>query len=239
MNHAAIADTPIQPACDLTRRATIAALIMALAAALAWFLTPTHRLANENPIQLESMIPMAFGDWAVDRNAYAGVVNPQQAELINRVYSQTLSRTYVNTKTGEHIMLSIAYCEDQRDSMQVHHPEVCYPAQGFEVRSNKVGELVTEMGTIPVRRLDTALDNRRIEPVTYWMMLGDQPQLGGIKKKLAEMRYGLRGQIVDGLLFRVSSIDKDTSTAFERHAAFVRGMLAKLSAADRHRLSGT
>ena len=238
MNHAAIADTPIQPARDLTRRAITAALIMALAAALAWFLTPTQRLADENPIQLESMIPTAFGDWVVDINAHAGVVNPQQTELINRLYSQTLSRTYINSKTGARVMLSIAYGEDQRDSMQVHYPEVCYPAQGFEVRSKRVGELVSASGSIPVRRLETALNNSRFEPVTYWTMLGDQAQLGGIKKKLAEMRYGLRGQIVDGLLFRVSSINRDSDAAFRSQEVFVGDLLASLPAASRHRLTG-
>ncbi|MCZ4304599.1 EpsI family protein [Zoogloeaceae bacterium G21618-S1] len=238
MTHTATLDASAQTAGTLTRRAIIAALIMGLAAALAWLLTPTYRLADENPVNLESMIPTAFGDWQVDANAFAGVVNPQQTELINRLYSQTLSRTYKNTKTGDRIMLSIAYGEDQRDGMQMHYPEVCYPAQGFEVRSNTVGELAAASGPIPVRRLKTVLNNSRFEPVTYWTMLGDTPQLGGVKKKIAEMRYGLRGQIVDGLLFRVSSIDRDSSAAFGSQEAFVRDMLASLSAPDRHRLSG-
>ena len=238
MNHAATVDAPIQPTHELTRRAIVAALIMALAAALAWFLTPTHRLADENPIQLETMIPMAFGDWVVDRNAHGGVVNPQQTDLINRLYSQTLSRTYINSKTGARIMLSIAYGEDQRDSMQVHYPEVCYPAQGFEVRSKRVGELVSASGSIPVRRLETALNNSRFEPVTYWTMLGDQAQLGGIKKKFAEMRFGLRGLIVDGLLFRVSSINRDSDSAFRSQEVFVGDLLANIPAATRHRLTG-
>lgn len=238
MNQATTANLPSQHAGILTRNATIATLIMALAAALAWLLTPTHRLADENPIRLESMIPTAFGEWQVDPNAFGGVVNPQQTELINRLYSQTLSRTYVNTRTGERVMLSIAYGEDQRDGMQMHYPEVCYPAQGFEVRSNTVGELSVGSDPIPVRRLETVLNNSRFEPVTYWTMLGDTPQLGGVKKKIAEMRYGLTGQIVDGLLFRVSSIDRDSAAAFDNHAAFVVDMLASLPASDRHRLSG-
>ena len=238
MNHAATVDAPIQPTHELTRRAIVAALIMALAAALAWFLTPTHRLADENPIHLETMIPMAFGDWVVDRNAHGGVVNPQQTDLINRLYSQTLSRTYINSKTGVRVMLSIAYGEDQRDGMQMHYPEVCYPAQGFEVRTKRVGELVSASGSIPVRRLETALNNSRFEPVTYWTMLGAQPQLGGIKKKLAEMRYGLRGEIPDGFLFRVSSIDNDPSRAFFRQEQFVATLVLAVEPEHRPRLFG-
>lgn len=238
MNHAAIADTPVQSARELTRRAIVAALIMALAAALAWFLTPTQRLADENPIQLESMIPAAFGDWKVDANAFAGVVNPQQTDLINRLYSQTLSRTYVNTRTGERVMLSIAYGEDQRDGMQLHYPEVCYPAQGFQINSSRTGQIASNGGTIPVRRLETNLGRQRVEPVTYWTTISEQVVLGGAAKKIAEMRFGLNGQIPDGLLFRVSSIDPDAERAFALHGAFVDSLISAVAPSARQRLAG-
>ena len=238
MNHAVIADTPIQPARDLTRRAIIAALIMALAAALAWFLTPTHRLADENPIQLETMIPTAFGDWVVDRNAHGGVVNPQQADLINRLYSQTLSRTYINSKTGVRVMLSIAYGEDQRDGMQLHYPEVCYPAQGFQIKTNRTGMLVTQQGSVPIRRLESNLGRQRVEPITYWTVIGDHTTLGGLDKKLVEMRYGLNGVIPDGLLFRVSSIERDSPRAFGVHDDFVRQLIGELPSKSIRRLTG-
>ena len=239
MNRSGVTDSQIPNAGVVTGRAIAAALIMALAAALSWILTPTDRLADKNPINLESMIPAAFGDWQIDSKAFAVVVNPQQTELISRLYSQTLSRTYVNTRTGARIMLSIAYGEDQRDNMQMHYPEVCYPAQGFEVTSNRIGEMPSAGATLPVRRLETVLNHSRFEPVTYWTMLGESPLTGGMSKKMAEMRYGLRGQIVDGLLFRVSSIDRDSAAAFSAHERFVGDLLASLPPADRHRLTGS
>lgn len=222
----------------LTRRAILAALIMALGALIAWLLTPTLRLADEEPIKLESMIPTAFGDWAVNRNASAGVVNPQQTQLINRLYSQTLSRTYVNTQTGTRVMLSIAYGEDQRDSMQLHYPEVCYPAQGFQIRSNRKDLLTTQFGVLPIRRLETVLGAQRYEPVTYWTMIGSKTALGGVEKKIAEMRYGMKGIIVDGLLFRVSSIDRDSADAFVVQGGFIDQLFKAVPADVRLRLSG-
>ena len=220
------------------RRALVSLAFMMVAAALAWWLTPTKRIAAEHPIHLESMVPEAFGSWRVDSAAYGGVVNPQQSALLDRLYSQILTRTYVSSKTGERVMLSIAYGEDQRDGMQMHYPEVCYPAQGFEVQSNRVDRLKTALGDLLVRRLETRLGRQRDEAVTYWTIVGDQALLGGMQKKLVEMRYGLRGEIVDGLLFRISTIDHDSQRAFSTQDDFVAQLIDHLPSDARRRLTG-
>lgn len=218
--------------------ALIAAVLMASAAAVATAMTPTKRIVDVLPkLDLEASIPEQFGDWKLDTRAMGGVVNPQQTELLNQLYSQILTRTYYNPQ-GYRIMLSIAYGEDQRDGNQLHYPEVCYPAQGFQVTSNRKGTLDTGLGLIPVRRLETHLSQSRFEPITYWTTVGTQSLTGGVAKKLAEMRYGLRGEIPDGLLFRVSSIDKDPGSAFEVQAKFVREMVASLKDEERLRISG-
>lgn len=220
------------------RHALVALVLMLAAAGFAWAITPTHRIAQERPINIEAAIPKQFGDWHMDTTPRGGVVNPQQTELLNKLYSQMLSRVYINVRTGEHIMLSVAYGEDQRDGMQMHYPEVCYPAQGFQVLSNRVGQISTPAGAIPVRRLETVLNRERYEPVTYWTMIGETAVLGGMKKKFAEMEYGLRGQIVDGLLFRVSSIDRDSAQAFQGQEAFIGQLIGALAPADLKRLAG-
>lgn len=218
--------------------ALVAAVLMASAAAVATAMTPTKRIVDVLPkLDLEASIPEQFGDWTMDKRATGGVVNPQQTELLNQLYSQILTRTYYNSQ-GYRIMLSIAYGEDQRDGNQLHYPEVCYPAQGFQVTSNRKGTLDTGLGLIPVRRLETHLSQNRFEPITYWTTVGTQSLTGGVDKKLAEMRYGLRGEIPDGLLFRVSSIDKDPGSAFEVQAKFVREMVASLKDEERLRISG-
>jgi EpsI family protein len=136
-------------------------------------------------------------------------------------------------------MLAIAYGDDQRDAMQAHYPEICYPAQGFEVLSRKSGTIESPEGNIPVMRLATSLQNRRLEPVTYWVMIGDVAITGGWYKKLAEMRYGLKGFIPDGLLFRVSSIDDNNEHAFQMHQLFITDILSSVSPQERKRISGT
>jgi len=71
--------------------------------------------------------PITPNDWREDPQRIVQVVDPQTRELLDKLYSETLSRTYVNAN-GYRIMLSLAYGSDQRDSLQVHKPEVCYPA---------------------------------------------------------------------------------------------------------------
>jgi EpsI family protein len=134
--------------------------------------------------------------------------------------------------------LSIAYGEDQRDSNQLHYPEVCYPAQGFQVTSNRRGVLQTAQGDIPVKRLESQMAQQRFEPITYWTTVGEHAVTGGVRKKLAEMEYGLKGRIPDGLLFRVSSIDRDSDGAFKKQEKFIAELLASLDVASKRRIAG-
>jgi EpsI family protein len=224
------------------KRSTITAILlggsMLLASVSASVLTPTHYLSEHRPpMVLDKIVPTAFGDWREEVNTQAVVVNPEMAATLRRIYSQTLSRTYIN-RDGERVMLSIAYGGDQSDAMQVHYPEVCYPAQGFQLMSNRNDLLDSTYGPIPVRRLETNLAQQRYEPVTYWTTVGDHAVRGGISKKLAEIQYGLHGQIPDGLLFRVSSIDRDVDKAFRLQNNFVQELARHLAPEARQRLMG-
>lgn len=225
---------------SMQRTSLILVALMIVAAVSAKALTPTIKLAEQNgkPI-LEELVPRSFGTWKLDPNQPLAVVNPVQEENLKRIYDQTLSRTYYRPD-GYRIMLSISYGADQRSgvALSVHYPEVCYPAQGFEVLSNKAGSIATTHATIPVRRLQTAQGNRRQEPVTYWITLGTELTIGGLDRRLIELRYGLNGEIPDGLLFRVSSIDTDSPRAFEVQEQFVKEFIHHLPAEGRIRLAG-
>lgn len=220
------------------RRGALVLLLALAAAGLAWQLTPTQRMATlHGDFQLEQVVPKRFGDWQLDTAAIAGVVNPQQEAQLKQLYSQILTRNYVNSQ-GQRIMLSIAYGNDQRDSMQMHYPEVCYPAQGFQLKSSQPVQLQLGGLSLPARRLETVYANQRYEPVTYWTVIGDTVVRGGVDKKLAEMRYGFKGLIPDGLLFRVSSIDRDSASGFALQERFASEMAAALAGQARSRLLG-
>lgn len=215
----------------------ILAVAMVITAASANHLKPTLQFADTRAsLKLAPSIPMQFGSWQMEPVS-TGVVNPQQQGLLNALYSEIITRTYINQQ-GRRIMLSIAYGKNQNDSFQVHKPEICYPAQGFQLKNNAAGFLDTPQGSIPVRRLETNLGSQRQEPVTYWTTIGDQSVRNGIDKKLKEMQYAAHGYIADGLLFRLSSIDADSDHAFKLHQQFASELIATLPSESRLRLTG-
>lgn len=214
----------------------IAALMFA-ASASAIILRPDTKVADLGPgISLETMIPKQFGDWREELQRNIQVVNPQTQALLDKLYSQVLARVYIN-KQGYRVMLSLAYGSDQRGTLQAHKPEVCYPAQGFTLHSSKTSQLVTPFGEIPAQRLFTSLGTRQ-EPVTYWFTVGDKAVRGKLQKRLVDLRYGLTGQIPDGMIFRVSSIDPDQTRANQIQDQFVVQLLQAVSPVDRKRLGG-
>jgi len=218
--------------------ALAAAVLMTSAAAIATVMTPTRRIVDTLPkLDIEAAIPDRFGEWQLDKRSGSGVVNPQQTELLNKLYSQIVTRTYINPE-GYRIMLSIAYGEDQRDSNQLHYPEVCYPAQGFQITSKQASELEIDGRKIQVRKLESHLSKQRFEPITYWTTIGEKVVTGKIDKKIAEMEYGIRGEIPDGLLFRVSSIDTNSGDAFKLHAQFVRQLYENVQRPAHGRIFG-
>ncbi|MCY7315904.1 MAG: EpsI family protein [Rubrivivax sp.] len=214
-------------------RALLMTAVMLAIAGLAQLGRPIHKLADQRArVQLEEIVPRNFGDWRELK--IGGVVLPDPATLANlaRLYTQTLGRAYVNSQ-GVVVMLSIAYGDDQRAAMAVHYPEVCYPAQGFEVRSNRLDSINTAQGALPVRRLETALSGQRYEPVSYWVTIGDRVSLGGLERRLIELEYGLQRVVPDGLLFRVSTINRDSAQAFRDQDRFVADLMAHLPPASR------
>lgn len=222
---------------NLARRNVFMLIFMMVASGLAWALTPTHHIADDGQkVDLEIMIPTQFGSWREDTQHTVAIVDPQQKETMEKIYSQTLTRTYVND-AGEYIMLSIAYGADQSDSKQLHYPDVCYPAQGFQVFSTSIDVVKTDFGDIRVKRLLTKL-GQRSEPLTYWTTVGNKVVVGSNETKLEQLGYGFHGQIPDGLLFRVSSINHDPHAAYALQERFVRELVATLSTNDRLKLAG-
>src|ERR1019366_8710863 len=118
-------------------------------------------------ISLEATVPKNFGDWTELPESNTEVVNPQAQAYLDKLYSQILTRTYVD-RNGYRIMLSMAYGDDQRGGLKAHKPEQCYPAQGFKLNKIEDGAVTTAFGDIDVRRLTTSL-GARSEPGTHWL----------------------------------------------------------------------
>ena len=212
---------------------------MVLAFAAGEWLRPTIRLAEiKPPIVLEEQIPQAFGEWRLDTSIRPVVPDPTLQAMLDVLYSQTLARTYINAK-GERVMLSIAYGSDQgNEATAVHRPEFCYSAQGFRVKLI-AKEVINIDGTaIPAARVLAQLGQRN-EPITYWVTLGEVATLPGLGRKWQQVSFGLRGQIPDGMLVRVSSISSSTESAFALQQRFIEQMKAAVPADMKSRYFGS
>lgn len=223
---------------DLLRRAVLAAALMGTAVWGAERLVPRLSLAQQlGALELTRDIPRDFSGWQQDVTQNIQVINPQQQAFIEQIYSQTLSRVYLNAQ-GARIMLSVAYSEDQRRSMALHLPDICYPAQGFEIRSRSRADVPLLHGQQTVQRLETVAGGQRYEPLSYWVVIGDHLVIGGTQRKLALFRYGLRGIIADGMIVRVSSIGQDTAQQYALQNTFIRDFLGALPESLRRRVAG-
>lgn len=201
-------------------------------------LQPQKTAAGTAKFALNEIVPEAFDRWRVDQAARAVVASPDVQKTLSEVYSDILSRTYINDR-GERVMLSIAYSGDIVRQMDVHRPEVCYPAQGFIVVQEPSKALLPGVGAgLGVTRL-VAKQGPRVEPITYWITAGDNAGVSAWERKLVRLRYGLTGQLPDGMLVRVSTIGQDTLKGFRIQEEFVQTMVAALAEKDRRRFLGT
>ena len=215
----------------------LAALCL-LAAIAAYALTPHLRLADLEPINLEQMIPTEFGEWKMEPTSEAIISSPEQDAFVKSIYSQVLSRTYVN-RAGERIMLSIAYTRDQSDNSgtQSHKPEICYPAQGFKLNSIRNIKIETRYGFVDGIAM-IAKQGDRTEPLIYWTTVGEMVNNARFSIKIAQMGYAVHNIIPDGMVFRVSSIGDDEGYQILGQKKFINEMVDSLSVKARHRIVG-
>ena len=120
--------------------AMLGAMLLAVAMEPRNLMARTHETFN-----IDQHLPTQFGDWKPV--AGLNVVAPPAADLLEAtIYSQEASRGFVDPD-GHLVMLMVAYGESQSDRLQLHHPEVCYTAQGSACRGP-----ARPSSTIPLRR---------------------------------------------------------------------------------------
>ena len=212
-------------------------ILMVLSSALTVLVTPSiFTLGQQKKLDLATIIPSEFDGWRVDLSARSLLVSVDVKDAIDKIYSQEISRTYIN-KQGERVMLSIAYGEDQRKDLQVHRPEICYATHGFSIGEMTKTFVDTTVGQIPALRLVAKLGTRT-EPITYWIRVGDSLTRGWFEQKMAALGYGLSGKIPDGLLFRISTISNDEQDSYRIQQEFLQSFLQSVKSEDRYWLVG-
>jgi EpsI family protein len=188
-------------------------------------------------VPLETLFPSSFASWKIDPNVLPLEASAEIRKVVAETYDQTLSRTYVNSQ-GYSVMLSVAYGGRRNQGMDIHRPEVCYPAQGLALRRD-TQQVKLQVGNaeLPVKRLVAGTGNRN-EPISYWLVVGNSLASFGYGHRLALLKYGLTGHVPDGMLVRVSSIDDDVSHAFVQQDIFLDEILSAMTPEFRRRILG-
>lgn len=224
---------------QLQGRVYFVACLLLLTAVLAANSRPTTRMAEMGEaIDLQTLVPKRIGDWVMDEREGIKVVNPQANVAVSEIYQQVLSRHYVNTKNGNVVMLSIAYGADQSYGHDLHVPDVCYPAGGFQIVQRTDSNL--QFGdnlSLPTRRLIAQRAQRR-EPLTYWVVVGERAVTGAVAAKLAALSYGMQGVVPDGMIIRVSTVGLPDKQAFAEQDAFAAEMLRNLPSRWKSKITG-
>lgn len=221
------------------RRKALAFLGAAIASGVgATALVPRTGVAEMTAsMPLETLFPAVFRSWKIDADVIPIEVSAELRKVIQESYDQTLARTYVNAQ-GYRVMLSVAYGGRRNQGMDIHRPEICYPAQGLALRRDTRESMFRiEQQDLPLKRLVAGVGSRN-EPISYWLVIGRSVASFGYGHRIALLKYGLTGRVPDGMLIRVSSIDDDEAAAFKEQDAFLRDMLSAMAPGFRNRILG-
>ena len=210
---------------------------MLTAAAAAALLTPRRRLLLlPEDRKLEDVVPLTFGGW--QNTPSEGFILPRsEGSLADRLYNQTLSRLYIGEDRVP-IMLVIAYGAVQNDQLQLHRPEVCYTAVGFEIASSSLRSLdLGGTARLPVRDLE-ATSTSRTESISYWTRIGDDLPTDGGSQRMVKLRQQMQGYLSDGVLVRMSVSAEPSPVVSDALERFATSMMQAIAPADRPALVG-
>ncbi len=219
------------------RRALVFAVTLTGAAVLAEAAKPRRRDAERAKLPLGKVFPSAFGRWRIDARGQAFVQPADEQGKLYGVYDQVLERAYVSND-NERVMLCVAYGSEQSPALQVHRPEICYASGGFRVSGKRETLLSVASRRLSVTTLH-AVKVGRAEPITYWTVFGDDVVGGSENFRWRQLAAGLRGEVRDGMLVRISSIGHDAEAGYRLHAAFAAELLQAMPAQYHARVFGS
>jgi EpsI family protein len=190
---------------------------------------------------MKSVIPARFDEWSLGEGG--DIVLPETpGSLASRLYSDRVARTYRRgpMDQGDDVMLLAAYGAAQSDVLQLHRPEVCYPAVGFLITMRRLFDLpVAEGVTVPAVML-SARSGTRIEDVVYWTRLGEGLPQTASDQRWARLKTAMQGYVGDGVLVRSSIVRTDPDAdGFATLTRFMSEMILATKAVDRAALIGT
>ena len=210
------------------RRLLIGGAMLATAASAA-ALTPRNAIDLLGKRKLDDVVPAQIGAWRF--HSKSGLVIPPSDSLSDQLYSQLLTRVYV-AENQLPVMLLVAQGASQTGVIQVHRPEVCYPAGGYQLSPSAFVNVAVPGDAIETTAFTASADTRT-EHLLYWTRIGrDRPRTWA-EQRMSVARANLRGELPDAVLVRVSTLSPDSGESFKTLAAFVAAFVGSLAPSTR------
>ncbi len=204
----------------------------------AWALTPRRKVSLLGSAKLAQVTPASFGVWT---SADVGdqVAPREEGSLLARLYEETVGRLYTSAASGAQILMFMAHGDTQSDLLQLHRPEVCYPAFGYTLSQSAPTPIALPGGAmLPGRRL-VAIAPSRQENILYWSRLGEYLPVNGVEQRLDRLKTAMGGYVADGLLARFSAAGGDPQSALASVAGFIAQLLEAVAPEHRAGLIGS
>jgi EpsI family protein len=153
--------------------------------------------------RFDEIVPAEVGPWHSRKSAE--LVLPPEDATSEVLYENLQTRIYEGDRLPSFMAL-FGYSSVQQNDVQVHRPEVCYPASGFPIIHNTPVELNIGGQRIYARYL-VADRKSAHEYILYWIRLGKDFPTNWSQQRLDMAYYNISGVVPDGFLYRSSTID--------------------------------
>lgn len=218
----------------ITRRKFALGLAFASVAGVAAARQPSRNVDYLGKAKLEDVLPEKVGRWTFVSNS--GLVVPPEDQLARALYSQLLTRTYMD-EAGNGIMLLVAQSGSQSGILQIHRPEFCYTAGGYTLTPSVPHPVQLPGRELPALSI-SATREARTEQIVYWTRIGNHLPTSWTQQRLAVAMDNLKGYIPDAVMVRVSTYGNDKPLAFADVDEFIRALMAKVTPQVRRVLIG-
>jgi EpsI family protein len=187
---------------------------------------------------VERIVPRKVADWT-SRDESDLIAPKIEGSLVTKLYGETVGRVYSRAGGGGEIMMLMAHGDTQNDDLQLHRPEICYPAFGFAISQSGIMQLGVSSGvSVPSRMLVADAPDRR-ETIIYWSRLGEYLPLNRKEQQFDRVRTAMKGEIADGLLARFSVVGPDQAASMATMLEFIPLLVRATPAGLRDVLIGT
>lgn len=208
----------------MDRRSLMIGAGLAAAGGLSYLNAPIAVGQTFEPARFSAAIPAIVDGWTSRKSAE--VVLPPQDDS-NKLYDNLETRVYEGPGLPA-MMLLIAFSGIQQNDVQVHRPEICYPASGYPIMWSRPTKLEFGSARLAGRELLADRGGMR-ERIVYWVRVGNEFPTSWAEQRLTMALQNLQGAIPDGALFRVSSIEAPDSSSSAALMQFIGSFLGKLS----------